>query len=290
MKPEDFQAYPSSLPESDKAMLEHLVSHLAINPISATHYICTPDWRLLPRKLQNSYWTFLIRGHGIVAIEEKINHVGPGDLILFPEGVLHSFEHPKGEKLEMINVHFHAKVYGLMDFLSLKGLKGIFNNLGSFPKLISHELTRSSALKPPCYQAYMGQLIKSMLLHVLYHSQSDAPTSISGIRQLLKLYPVLEMIERRLEDPDLKQSDLAAKLYISEVYLRKIFNSLFGESPVKFINHRRIELACKLLRESDLPVKAVAEKSGFRNLQFFYRVFTRITGLTPARYRNTSDF
>jgi AraC-like DNA-binding protein len=69
-----------------------------------------------------------------------------------------------------------------------------------------------------------------------------------------------------------------------------LFNSLFGESPVKFINHRRIELACKLLRESDLPVKGVAEKSGFRNLQFFYRVFTRITGMTPALYRNTSDF
>jgi AraC-like DNA-binding protein len=190
----------------------------------------------------------------------------------------------------MINVHFHAKVYGLMDFLSLRGLKGVFHGLGNFPELISKEMARAFAFKPPCHQIMMVQMTETLLLQVLYHSKDASPAGVSGFKQLLKLFPALEMIERRLEDPDLKQSDLAVKLRISEVYLRKMFSGLFGESPVKFINHRRIERACKLLRESDLPVKAVAEKSGFRNLQFFYRVFARITGMTPARYRHTADF
>jgi len=287
---EDFPAYPSVSTESGNGMLEHLVSHLAINPVSAMHYLCTPEWRLPPRKLQNSYWTLLISGHGHVTMDDKVYPVGPGDLIFFPEGIRHSFEHPAGESMEMINVHFHAKVYGLMDFLRLQGLEGVFHDAAGFSGSISRELARVFALKPPCYQIFMAQLIKSLLLYVLYHFQNGAPSGLAGFKQLLKLFPALEMIEQRLEDPDLKQSDLAAKLRISEVYLRKMFNGLFGESPVKFINHRRIERACKLLRESDLPVKAAAEKSGFRDLQFFYRVFGRITGITPARYRNTSDF
>lgn len=54
----------------------------------------------------------------------------------------------------------------------------------------------------------------------------------------------------------MKQSYLAQKLRISEVYLRKMFNSLFNESTVKCINHRKIYRACKLLLESDLPAKA----------------------------------
>lgn len=290
MHPEDFSAYASGISESGKSMLEHLVSHLLISPISATHYFCTPEWRLQARNLQNSYWTFLIRGHATVEIEGKAYKVGPGDIIFFPESAWHSFHPRRGEETEMINVHFHAKVYGLMDFLRLKGLEGVFRDLAGLTELISNEFARGFALKPPCYQTFMAQMIKSLLLYVLYHSQSGASTGIAGLKQLLKLFPALEMIERRLEDPDLKQSDLAVNLGISEVYLRKMFNALFGESPVKFINHRRIERACKLLRESDLPVKALAGKSGFRNLQFFYRVFFRITGTTPAKYRNTSAF
>jgi len=287
---EDFEAYPAQFTESGKDMLEHLVSHLTISPVSAIHYFCTPEWTLPVRKLQNSYWTLLLNGHGTVTLEDNAYHVAPGDLILFPEGVLHSFVHPEGERLEMINVHFHAKVYGLMDLLKLEGLFGVFHDVSEFPETISQMLAKAHTLKPPCHQTFMSQLIKSLLLHVLYHFSSNATTGIGGLKQLMKLFPALEMIERRLEDPDLKQSDLAQKLRISEVYLRKMFNSLFSESPVKFINHRRIDRACKLLLESDLPVKAVAEKSGFRDLQFFYRVFVRTTGTTPARYRNMPDF
>jgi AraC-like DNA-binding protein len=290
MGSEGFPTYPSEFTESDKGMLEHLVSHLSLSPISATHYHCTSEWRLFPRKLQNSYWTLLINGHGTIKIEDKVYRVGPGDMIFFPEGVLHSFDHRGDAELEMINVHFHAKVYGLMDFLRLKGIQGVFHDTAGFPELISRELARAYALKPPSCRSFMVHLIESLLLYVLYNFQEGDSTGISGFKQLLKLFPALEMIEQRLEDPDLKQADLAAKLRISEVYLRKMFKGLFDESPVKFINHRRIERACKLLRESDLPVKAVVEKSGFRNLQFFYRVFVRITSLTPASYRNTSDF
>jgi len=290
MRQEEFQSYPSEFTESGSEMLEHLVSHLVISPVSAIHYLCKPEWLMPSRKLQDSYWTLLIKGHGAVTLEDKTYHVGPGDMIFFPEGVQHAFEHPAGESLEMINVHFHAQVYGLMDFLRLHGMQGVFHDSAGLPESVTRELARVFALKPPCCQVFMAQQIKSLLLYVLYHFQCGASTGIAGFKQLLKLFPALKLIEQRLEDPDLKQSDLAAGLRISGVYLRKMFNSQFGESPVKFINHRRIERACKLLLESDLPVKVVAEKSGFRDLQFFYRVFVRTIGTTPARYRNTSDF
>jgi hypothetical protein len=38
-----------------------------------------------------------------------------------------------------------------------------------------------------------------------------------------------------------------------------------------------------------MPAKAAAEQSGFRDLQFFYRMFVRTTG-PPARFRNMPYF
>lgn len=288
--PEEFPAYPLNLMESEKSMLEHLFSHLVVNPISATHYLCTPEWRVLPRILQNSHWTLLIHGHGIITIGDNIFRAEPGDLIFFPEGIRHSFDHTGEEDCEMINVHFHAKIYGLMDILRLQKTAGVFRDSSGLSSKISVELARIFALKPPCYNLFMTQMIKSLLLCFMYHVQNISPNKITDFKQLQRLFPALEMIEQRLGDPDLKQSNLADKLRISEVYLRKMFNALFGESLVKFINHRRIELACKLLRESDLPIKTVAADVGFRDVQFFYRVFARVTNMTPASYRNTSDF
>ena len=285
----DFFPYPVQGRKAEFSILKHMVQHLSIKPLWVKHWKCQQQWSLMPRKLQNSYITFLIKGRGEIKQGGLVYQVSPGDMIFFPEGVMHSFSHPDGEYLEMINIHFYAKVYGLMDFLSLQGLQGVFHDQTDFSGAIAFELAKISALNPPCGSELMVQLIKSVLIYSLYHFPEKSSLVTGDFKNLMKVYPALELIRNRLSDPALKQADLAKKIAVSEVYLRKLFNKLFNESPVKFINCRRIERACTLLLESNNPVKWVAEESGFRDLQFFYRIFKRITGLTPAAYRNKID-
>lgn len=288
IKPEDFPGY--SISGAESKILGQLYSHLEVSPLSSMHYYCKQEWQLKLRKLQNSYWTFLIKGSGKIVIDKIGYQVKAGDMIFFPEGTNHSFTHGESNGLEMINVHFHAKIYSLMDYLKLNNITGVFRDSYGLVNSISRELARLHALKPPYYKEQMTQMIRSLLLHVTYHSKGRQNTAVSEIKKMTKVFPALEMINEHLNEPKLKLSILASKLCISEVYLRKLFNDLFKESPVKFINHRRIEHACKLLRQTDSSVKSVAAQSGFNDLQFFYRVFTRITGTTPAKYRNLMDF
>ncbi|MBQ8439565.1 MAG: helix-turn-helix transcriptional regulator, partial [Clostridia bacterium] len=47
----------------------------------------------------------------------------------------------------------------------------------------------------------------------------------------------------------------------------------------------RMEKSCELLKSTDLPVIEVAERCGYPNLSNFNRMFLRIVGTSPSRYR-----
>ena len=80
-------------------------------------------------------------------------------------------------------------------------------------------------------------------------------------------------------------SDLAADAEMSEVYFRKLFKSVTGVSPAKFITDCRITCAKELLTADDLSFEDIAEQCGFSSASYFCRVFKQSLGVTPAEYK-----
>lgn len=70
---------------------------------------------------------------------------------------------------------------------------------------------------------------------------------------------------------------------------RPSFNRRFkratGHSPVRYLQHLRVEKAKQLLERSDLPVDEVSWEVGYEETAAFRRVFKRITRLSPNEYR-----
>ena len=56
-------------------------------------------------------------------------------------------------------------------------------------------------------------------------------------------------------------------------------------SLTDYILREKTEEAKKLLRHTDKPILAVSEYLGFSSQSHFTRVFKKITGLTPGKYR-----
>jgi AraC-like DNA-binding protein len=81
-------------------------------------------------------------------------------------------------------------------------------------------------------------------------------------------------------------SDLAAQADMSEVYFRKLFKSVTGISPAKFITACRITRAKELLTTGDLSLEDIAEQCGFSSIAYFCRVFKQSLGVTPIEYKN----
>jgi AraC-like DNA-binding protein len=284
-----FSEYPQ-FQDDARYEFEPLLEHLAITPISAFHYHCSAEWKLVKRTLPNSYWSLIIAGEGELMLKSRKLQVKTGQLLLFPARMEHALTPLAGSCMSMINIHFQARIYNLIDICSLLGLSGIFaDETGSFTEL-SRKCAKLYALKPPGWKSYFEALIRVQLFDLILNSVKKLDSVTPELKKLSRIYPALELVENRFTDYELAAKDLAEKLNISQVYSRKLFNDLFGISPIRFIHNRRIEYACTLLRETELPIKTIAAQSGFNDLAFFYRIFARSMNLTPAKYRQTPQF
>lgn len=99
-----------------------------------------------------------------------------------------------------------------------------------------------------------------------------------------RMTKVLAYIHNHLYD-DIDIDTLANIACISKPYLIRLFTQEFGQSPLHYINLKKIENSQLVLLTSDLPVKAVAYTMGFNDYSYFIRLFKKIVGITPGEYR-----
>lgn len=88
--------------------------------------------------------------------------------------------------------------------------------------------------------------------------------------------------------PDTSLAKLAEKFSCSRVTVNNYFRRFAGSTAGDYIQRERIWLACRLLTETNEPLKSLAPKCGFANEYYFSKVFHNTTGKTPIQYRKSA--
>ena len=70
-------------------------------------------------------------------------------------------------------------------------------------------------------------------------------------------------------------------------YLGKIFSKKVGENFNSYVDHIRIEHSKELLLNDSSKVYAIAEKVGYRSVDYFHIKFKKYVGQSPAEFRKT---
>ncbi|WP_256839007.1 helix-turn-helix domain-containing protein [Ornithinimicrobium faecis] len=78
---------------------------------------------------------------------------------------------------------------------------------------------------------------------------------------------------------------LASVALVSESHFIRSFRAVFGETPHRYLQRRRVERAMFLLRTGDRPVTEICFEVGFSSLGTFSRTFSAIVGTSPSAYR-----
>jgi AraC-like DNA-binding protein len=88
------------------------------------------------------------------------------------------------------------------------------------------------------------------------------------------------------KDPNLKIGDLAQKINITGHQLSQLLNEYLGKNFSTYINEYRISEACKLITTDDrLSFEAIGYEVGFNSKSTFYTAFKKVTGTTPALFK-----
>lgn len=88
---------------------------------------------------------------------------------------------------------------------------------------------------------------------------------------------------------DIKIADMAKYIGIDRTYLFKLFKTYKQISPQQYLIAYRLNIARKLLKESDLSVTEIVYSCGFRDAPSFNKHFKKHMNITPLQYRSGKE-
>jgi AraC-like DNA-binding protein len=102
-----------------------------------------------------------------------------------------------------------------------------------------------------------------------------------------RLLRARDAMDRAYAEP-LDVRSVAAVAHISEAHFSRSFRAVFGETPHRYLQRRRVERSMFLLRETDRSITDICLDVGFTSLGTFSRTFREIVGETPSGYRTAN--
>jgi len=99
-----------------------------------------------------------------------------------------------------------------------------------------------------------------------------------------RLLRARDVMDRAYAEP-LDVRAVAAVAHVSEAHFIRSFRAVFGETPHRYLQRRRVERSMFLLRDTDRSVTDICFDVGFTSRGTFSRTFREIMGESPSEYR-----
>jgi len=99
-----------------------------------------------------------------------------------------------------------------------------------------------------------------------------------------RLLRARDAMDRAYAEP-LDVAAVAAVAFLSPAHFSRSFRAVFGETPHRYLQRRRVERSMFLLRDTARSVTDICFDVGFTSLGTFSRTFRDIVGESPSAYR-----
>ncbi|NJM78071.1 MAG: helix-turn-helix domain-containing protein [Acaryochloridaceae cyanobacterium RU_4_10] len=133
---------------------------------------------------------------------------------------------------------------------------------------------------------YIDSLANILAVHLLRQYSASQPTLsvYKGGLPHHQLMQVLDYINEHLNQ-DLKLTDLATLLDMSQFHFSHQFKQAIGISPYQYLLQQRVERAKQLLKQTEQSIMDIALECGFNSHSHLSKQFRQLTGVTPKAYR-----
>lgn len=130
-----------------------------------------------------------------------------------------------------------------------------------------------------------------MVLSIMNQISTDADVSpIININpeEEFSIPQKIEMINRYLNcnlRNKITLEEVSSYVKMSRTYFCMFFKSHFKEGFADYVNRKRIEKACQMLKGTNKDMDTIVSECGFKTIPYFTRVFTKVMGTTPGKYK-----
>lgn len=210
----------------------------------------------------------VIRGQErILTDEEREIIIGPGDAVIFPKNRSHEEYNNTKNKLETIFFSFEGDVGN--EFLVIHDLSSRLRSLAQESYRLNHI---QNQLVEDLRQSYLKTILGEFFL---LNQTGDKDILVTQIR---------DYIHRNLANP-IRVDDLAKVAYMSKYYFIRKYKTVSGITPMEEVRNMRLDEAKNLIYATQIPLKQIAEMTGFNDEYIFSKNYKKFFGSPPGSYR-----
>lgn len=254
---------------------------------------------------------YVVEGSAEHVFEGKSYPIKTNDVFIINPGEVHTFKVESGKHLEIINCLFLSSL--ISDSL-LKEL-GISQSIDFFyihPFLNNEERFHHFVNLDGNYSAQFLSILEGMIDE--YERGKTSYSTLIRLR-LIELLIILSRIYNEskltIKHSDASESkvlvqricgylarnynqkisipDICKLFNISSRHLSRIFKLETGQTIIEMVHHLRIEKAKTLLLMGDTKIIEIALTVGYDDQAFFSRLFSRIVGCSPGKYKENES-
>ena len=257
---------------------------------AGAHFDCAPDWELRPRT-RSTYQIWLITGHGVdfVVDDGAPIALGPRSALVLPPGTAHRAAHDPTRPVRCYVLHFVARDHGLPtnDILPACALRGLSRSRWTTVTTAAAEMCEYLAAGRPGHRLLANAAatrVVGLLWGVAGNVDAQRLADDSPVPKAVA--QMLRHVRQHHAEP-LTLAAIAHAAHLSPERAGHVFRAAVGVSPLRYLRDYRLSQARQMLRETDLPVAAIAARVGYTDPFYFSRIFGKIEGLPPSDYRES---
>lgn len=220
-------------------------------------------------------------------IQEAINGEQGFEMALkfIPDIIISDVMMPKKDGVEMVNELKNNELTSHIPILLLTAKSGSENEIYGLKSGADDYITKPFNVEKLQLKVKNLLKLRENLQKKYAHSfqLNDLPATNLEVQFLKRLHSTLT---DHITDPDLTAHALANKMAMSRTQLHRKLKAICNKSTTQFIREQRLELAVKLLRNSDDSISEIAYKTGFNSISYFNRIFKKTFNESPTTFRN----
>lgn len=243
-----------------------------------------PGWELEPGRRDHAVLWLISDGTLYLHTDAGGVDCGPGTLVLFPSGSSPRAENRSEHDATRYILSFEMRIWGELDFFRLYEVPRMYRVphpevfIEPWEQLLAQLEAHGNALTLGAEG--WARILVDRWLDELQKSEALRRAPVVDDR----LTDALSALDADLGG-EWSVSRLSEVMHLSPVRVRQLFLQAVSVPPARYITLRRIAHARDLLAHTDLSSVEIAERCGFPDPRHFSRVFWRITGMRPTRYR-----
>lgn len=240
---------------------------------------CDDTYSMQREYAQVTVIEYVYSGTGTLWVDQKEYHPSAGDIYILPERTKQFYSADRNDPWTKIFVNLKGtamasmiEAFGLhkkVVYKDCQELSPIFEEI--FETVKKEDITVEQMMEQ------CGMLVMKLLTKLCIHQmhKQNVPNEVQTVKRFI------DNNYRR----NLTMDEIAAEVYRSNDYVKKQFKQFYGMTPYAYYLDLKLTHAKYLLQNTNLPIKQIADKLGYKSDRYFSKRFREAVGITATQFR-----